>query len=128
MLRARVQGDGRRGTIGWVVGPLTRPSVDGFGQTSGEDFHNAVGVGVVVNWGTFSGSPDEDELRIPASDCGLMGSRYRKVQQDIPNYSCRFLGRPNYECSLCWDLFGHVQSIIHLLTLLTDEIRGREES
>ena len=34
-----------------------------FAQGAGEDAHEAVGVGVVVDHGAFGGGPDEDELR-----------------------------------------------------------------
>lgn len=62
MLRGGVDGGGRGGALGAAVTALAGPSVERFAQAAFEDFHDAVGVGVVVDGGGFAGGPDEDEL------------------------------------------------------------------
>ena len=37
--------------------------IDCFLELAGEDLHDAVGVGVVVDRGALSGIPDEEELK-----------------------------------------------------------------
>lgn len=55
--------------VSGIVAVLTWPGVERFGEGSFEDLHDAVCIGVVVDWRCFARRPDENQLYTFVSNC-----------------------------------------------------------